>query len=129
MKGSKAMERTFEALGRLVPNEAVAVLERDEHGALVGAYKGYWNFKRGTVALYPDYRNPFVSWRGGATKKVVADRYVKCRVQSAERRVAPDSARRDVGAPSPTAEAKGYVKSVTRQLKSLPIIGQEKMKF
>lgn len=123
------MERTYEALGRLVPNEAVAVLERDEHGALVGAYKGYWNFKRGTVTLYPDLRHPFVRWSGTPAKKVVADRYVKCRVQNAERRVAPDSARRDVEAPSPTAEAKGYVKSVTRSIKKLPIIGQEKMKF
>lgn len=120
------MERTYEAIGRLVPNEAVAVLERDEHGALVGAYKGYWNFKRGTVTLYPDMRHPFVRWSGTPVKKVVADRYVKCRVQSAECRVAPDSARRAV---SPVlGKAKGVTR-MTRQLKSLPIMGQEKMKF
>ena len=117
---------TYEAMGRLVPNEAVSVLERDENGALVGAYKGYWNFKRGTVTLYPDYRNPFVSWRGGAAKKVVADRYVKCRVQSSERRVAPDSARR---ADSPVLEKAKGVTRMTRQLKSLPIMGQERMKL
>lgn len=109
---------TYEAMGRLVPNEAVSVLERDENGALVGAYKGYWNFKRGTVTLYPDYRNPFVSWRGGATKKVVSDRIVKCRVQSSERRVTPH----------PSAETK-VVMNATRQLKSLPIMGQERMKI
>ena len=120
------MEKTYEAMGRLVPNEAVAVLERDEHGALVGAYKGYWNFKRGTVTLYPDYRNPFVSWRGGAAKKVVADRYVKCRAQSAECRVASDSARR---ADSPVLEKAKGVTRMTRQLKSLPIMGQERMKL
>ena len=116
------MERTYEAMGRLVPNEAVAVLERDEHGALVGAYKGYWNFKRGTVSLYPDMRHPFVRWSGTPVKKVVADRYVKVRESSSSTASGP---------PSPTgkAEAKGYVKSVTRSIKKLPIIGQEKMKF
>ena len=118
------MERTYEAMGRLVPNEAVAVLERNEDGALVGAYKGYWNFKRGTVTLYPDYRNPFVSWRGGATKKVVSDRIVKCRVQSAECRVTPHPSAK----PTPSPRGEG-VKNATRQIKSLPIMGQERMKL
>jgi hypothetical protein len=121
------MERTYEALGRLVPNEAVAVLERDEHGALVGAYKGYWNFKRGTVTLYPDLRHPFVRWSGTPVKKVVADRYVKCRVQNAERRVTPHPSAKPT--PSPRGEGSGYVKSVTWSIKNLPIVGQEKMKF
>ena len=125
------MERTYEAMGRLVPNEAVSVLERDEHGALVGAYKGYWNYKRGTVALYPDMRHPFVRWSGTPVKKVVADRYVKCRVQSAERRVQKVSSSSTAagGPPSPVlGKAKGVTR-MTRQLKSLPIMGQEKMKL
>ena len=118
---------SFEAMGRLIPNEVVAVLERDENGALVGAYKGYWNFKRGTVTLYPDYRNPFVSWRGGgATKKVVSDRVVRVR---ADAKGTPHPSAKPTPSPTGKAEAKGYVKSVTRQLKSLPIMGQEKMKF
>lgn len=119
------MERTYEALGRLVPNEAVAVLERDEHGALVGAYKGYWNFKRGTVSLYPDLRHPFVRWSGTPAKKVVADRYVKVR----EGKVNPSTAKRSPSHSPSEAEVKGYVKSVTRSIKKLPIMGQEKMKF
>jgi hypothetical protein len=120
------MERTYEAMGRLVPNEAVAVLERDEHGALVGAYKGYWNFKRGTVTLYPDLRHPFVRWSGTPVKKVVADRYVKVR----EGKVNPSTAKRSPSLCTREAgEAKGYVKSVTRSIKNLPIMRQEKMKF
>ena len=118
------MERTYEAMGRLVPNEAVAVLERDEHGALVGAYKGYWNFKRGTVTLYPDYRNPFVSWRGGANKKVVADRVVRVRAD-----VRSSSSVAQSAPPSPILGKAEGVTRMTRQLKSLPVMGQEKMKF
>ena len=116
---------TYEAMGRLVPNEAVSVLERDDNGALVGAYKGYWNFKRGTVTLYPDYRNPFVSWRGGAAKKVVSDRVVRVRAD------ARSSSSTASGPPSPIlgkAKTK-VVTNMTRQLKSLPIMGQEKIKF
>ena len=114
---------TYEAMGRLVPNVAVSVLERDENGALVGAYKGYWNFKRGTVTLYPDYRNPFVSWRGGAAKKVVSDRVVRVR---ADAKGTPHPSAKPT--PSPRGEGDG-VTNVTRQLKSLPIMGQERMKL
>lgn len=116
------MERTYEAMGRLVPNEAVAVLERDEHGALVGAYKGYWNFKRGTVTLYPDMRHPFVRWSGSPVKKVVSDRVVRVRT------VTSSAVAKQVSA-AKREEPKGYVKSVTRSIKNLPIMGQEKMKF
>ena len=117
------MERTYEALGRLVPNEAVAVLERDEHGALVGAYKGYWNFKRGTVSLYPDLRHPFVRWSGTPVKKVGAERVVRVRTNN------PSGGRSDTSLYTKEAKKTDGVKNATRQIKSLPIMGQEKMKF
>ena len=72
------------AVRPLEPGKPVDVLERDELGALVGAWHGYWSYKRGTVALYPNPRNRFVSWPGGVLpqKRVVSDRVVS--VQSAK---------------------------------------------
>ena len=75
------------AVRPLEPGKPVDVLERDEAGALVGAWHGYWSFKRGTVALYPNPKNRFVSWPGGVLpqKRVVSDRVVS--VQNAEGRM------------------------------------------
>ena len=86
----------FIALKPLDPGKAVEVLERDDKGALVGAWFGYWNFKKGTVALYPNVANHNVNWPGGVIPKgrqVISDRMVErkgnaeCRVQSAECRM------------------------------------------
>ena len=77
----------FEAVKPLEPGKAVDVLERDENGCLVGAWIGYWNFRRGTVALYPNVKNRFVNWPGGripSSKIVVSDRQIRIKVQSAE---------------------------------------------
>ena len=81
------------ALKPLNPGKAVEVLERDDKGVLVGAWFGYWNFKKGTVALYPNVANHNVNWPGGVIPKgrqVISDRSVKrkenaeCGVQNAE---------------------------------------------
>lgn len=72
------------ALRPLEPGKPVDVLERDEAGALVGAWHGYWNYNWGTVGLYPNPRNKYVNWPGGRIpdKRIVSDRAV--RVQSSE---------------------------------------------
>lgn len=67
------------ALKPLNPGKAVEVLERDDKGVLVGAWFGYWNFKKGTVALYPNVANHNVNWPGGVIPKgrqVISDRSV-----------------------------------------------------
>lgn len=66
------------AVRPLEPGKPVDVLERDEAGALVGAWHGYWSYKRGTVALYPNPKNRFVSWPGGVLprKRIVSDRVI-----------------------------------------------------
>lgn len=71
----------YTALKPLQPDRPVDVIERDEQGALVGAWHGYWNFKRGTVALYPNGKNRYVSWPGGVLplKRVVSDRVILIR--------------------------------------------------
>ena len=73
---------TYEAVRPLVPGGAVEVFERDENGFLVGAYFGYWNANRQTVALYPNVKNRFVNWPGGripSGRIVVSDRSVRIR--------------------------------------------------
>lgn len=72
----------YEALKPLQPNRRVEVYEKDENGYLVGAWLGYWNYNRGTVALYPDVKNRFVNWPNGripSSRRVVSDRMVTVR--------------------------------------------------
>ena len=78
------MNSKYIAVRPLEPGKPVDVLERDEAGALVGAWHGYWNYNRGTVGLYPNPKNRFVTWPGGVLpqKRVVSDRVVS--VQNAE---------------------------------------------
>ena len=78
------MNSKYIAVRPLEPGKPVDVLERDEAGALVGAWHGYWNFKRGVVGLYPNPRNKYVNWPGGRIpeKRIVSDRVVS--VQNAE---------------------------------------------
>lgn len=71
------MKTTLVALRPLEPGKPIPIVERDELGALVGAWIGYWSDKRETVALYPDFKNKFVTWRVAANKKVVNDRMVR----------------------------------------------------
>ena len=80
---------TYEAVRPLEPGKPVDVLERNEQGLLVGVWHGYWNYKRGTVALYPNPKNRFAFWPGGTLpgKRVVSDRVVN--VRRAERAALP----------------------------------------
>lgn len=81
------MSTRYTAVKPLEPGKPVDVLERDEAGALVGAWHGYWSFKRGTVALYPNPRNKYINWPGNKIpeKRIVSDRSI--RVQNAEGRM------------------------------------------
>ena len=71
------MRTTLVALRPLEPGKPIPIVERDESGALVGAWTGYWSDKRETVALYPDFKNKFITWRVATNKKVVNDRMVR----------------------------------------------------
>ena len=97
---------------RLVPGERIAIAERDEHGALVGSWDGYYRPDTGTVVLYPR-KDPFCYWRVARIKHEVSDRVIRV----VERVTAP--------AKKPEAAAK----SQTSRLRKLPIEGQEKMKL
>lgn len=97
------------AVRPLEPGKPVDVFERDELGALVGAWHGYWNFKRGTVALYPNPKNRFISWPGGVLpqKRIVSDRVVS--VQNAEGRVQKDTSSVAQSAPPSPAGEGNYI--------------------
>ena len=62
----------------LVPNFKHDVIERDEHGVIIGAFTGYYNPRSFTVSLYPNYRHPFVRWAGTPRKRCVSARFVIC---------------------------------------------------
>ncbi len=109
------MKTTLTANRRLVPGERIGIDERDEHGALVGSWDGYYRPDTGTVVLYPR-KDPFCYWRVARTKHEVSDRAVRV----AERVTAPAKAK-----PKP----KEGVESSTRRLRKLPIEGQERMKI
>ena len=114
------MTTTYEAVRPLEDGKPVPVCERDESGALVGAWIGYWSFKRGTVALYPDVRNKFVNWPGGRVprdKRIVSDRYVKIRNLKSENR----------NKSLPSEKTKVPKSQTGAAMKE--ILGQEKIKF
>lgn len=66
----------YESISPLRANQGVRIVELDETGAIVGSWIGYWNPKRGSVALYPD-NSPTCSWRVPRDKKTVSDRIVR----------------------------------------------------
>ena len=105
----------YKALKPLKPGKPVDVLEKDENDNLVGAWVGYWNFKRGTVALYPNYHNRFAAWPGGiipSKRRVVSDRMIKTPIQQVQTRA------------TITNPIKSQTDKAMRDL-----IGQEKIKF
>lgn len=134
------MSTRYEAVRALEPGKPVKVLERDERGFLVGAWIGYWNFKRGTVTLYPDVRNRYVNWPGGRIpdqKRQISDRFVHVRESATvrERGNSTSSARQSLP-PSPqggrlnegAARGEGYEGDGRRSRKA-PLEGQESMNF
>ena len=95
---------------RLIPNVAVPVREYDDKGNLLGTYVGYYNYRKYTMTLYPDYSGPYVAKAGGLKKKVISAGILR---------------RQEIKAPTESAAAK----SQTSRLRKLPIEGQEKIKF
>ena len=115
------MITTYEAVRPLEDGKPVPVFERDESGALVGAWIGYWSRKRQTVALYPDVKNRVAYWPGGripSSRRLVSDRYVKCKERSS-------SSTGKAGPPSPVLEKAGE----SWRDRKLPLRGQETIKF
>ena len=116
---------TYETKGRLVKGVAAVIVEKNDRGDIIGAYKGYWNPGRRAVVLYPDYRHPALKPGVKLVKREVYDGLVKCKMQNAECKIngaedRPDKRQssRDVGVPNST-----------RQIRNLPIMGQTRMKF
>ena len=115
------MNTTYEAVRPLEDGKPVPVVEKDETGALVGAWIGYWSRKRQTVALYPDVKNRFVNWPGGripSSRRLVSDMYVKCRERSSSSTVKD----------GPSSPILGKAGETWRDRK-LPMKGQERIKF
>ena len=127
------MSARYEAVRALEPGKPVSILERDERGFLVGAWIGYWNFKRGVVMLYPDVRNRYVNWPGGRIpdqRRQISDRFVHVR-ESAD-----TSSTAKGGPPSPAGEGltRGAARGEGREgdgrrARKAPLEGQERMKF
>lgn len=68
--------RRYVAMQPIVPNKRIDVLEKDEKGYSVGAWYGYWNYKKQIMTLYPNVRNRYVNWPNGKipeNKIVVSD--------------------------------------------------------
>ncbi len=108
------MITTYTAKARLEPNKRVAVIERDEHGNIVGTWFGYWNCKRQTVTLYPDKTHPFFKWNKTPAPRIVNDRSVRVELPKKEK------------APAPKAESEYYS---SYAIKRMPVPGQMKMKL
>jgi hypothetical protein len=68
---------TYVSRDPIVANRPLSITERDEQGALVGAWIGYYNYKRFEIALYPDFKNKFVQWRVQPGKKIIPANRVK----------------------------------------------------
>ena len=118
---------TYEAKSKLLKGVATSVVERDERGDIIGAYTGYWNPDKRKVVLYPDYRHPAVKAGVRLIKKEVYDGHV--RVRSAGNNTSSGATRsRHLPLEGKANKGAGTPNS-TRLLRSLPIMGQEKMKF
>ncbi len=68
-----------------------SIIERDDKGAPVGAYIGYYNHRSHIVTLYPNYKHPLSRYRT-LFKKKISDLEVRCegtsnKAQSTESRV------------------------------------------
>ena len=96
----------------LIENKPISIVERDEHGALVGAYIGYYDYKHFVVRLYPDFKNKLVTWRGAPRKKTVSAYNVRCMARQDGKKEKPVKSQTSAG---------------IRGLKDLP--GQQKFKF
>lgn len=111
---------TFIAVRPLENGRPVEIIEKNEQGFLVGAWFGYWNAGRGTVALYPNVTNHCVNWPGGRApqgKIIISDRLVSVRVKKQD-------------AKSSLSAAGGAASSVPgKEDRRAPIEGQEKIKF
>ena len=105
------------AVRPLEPGKPVDVLERDELGALVGAWHGYWNFKWETVALYPNPRNKYINWPGNKIpeKRIVSDRSIQ--VQNAEGRVQSAKVSSSSTASGPPSPILGKAEAVQERIK------------
>lgn len=125
------------AMQPLVPGKRVDILERNNAGHLIGAWFGYWNFKRGVVALYPNVTNHAVNWPGGRVpkgKKSISIRLVDyprtlkmpVTVQSAN---SLGTEKKGVGFPGPSGTSSGGSKGETWRDRKMPLPGQERMKI
>lgn len=66
------MKTTLTSDRPLEPGVTLKISERDESGALVGFYKGYWYPERQVVELYPTH-NPYCWWRVPRVKHAVSE--------------------------------------------------------
>lgn len=102
------------ALKPLNPGRPVEVLEKDDRGFIVGAWFGYWNFKKGIVALYPNVTNHAANWPGGVIpkgKQVISDRLVEHEVKAASKATPNSSA---MPTPSPKVEGNSGVQQTIK---------------
>ena len=73
----------------LEPEKKIDILELNAAGHLIGAWFGYWNYKRGIVALYPNVTNHSVNWPDGKKpdkKKYISDRYIEVKKRDETKR-------------------------------------------
>ena len=120
------MKTTLTSDRPLEPGVALKISERDETGALVGFYKGYWYPERQAVELYPMH-NPFCWWRVPRVRHTVSEWIVEV----------PGPIRTKDGQtiPQSRSDSSLYIKeprsavqsSTSKAMKDL--IGQEKMKI
>lgn len=102
---------TYVSRDPIVANKPLSITERDEQGALVGAWTGYYDYKRFEIRLYPDFKNKFVRWQGRPSKKVIHANRVRYDKPLSQKQKTP----------------KSQTSSALRNLKDLP--GQTKFKF
>ena len=65
------MKLKYEMLTEVAqPGVPVRIMERNEHGLLLGEYKGYYIFRKHEFVLYPA-NNPFAQMNGKLKKKTI----------------------------------------------------------